>query len=286
MPTRLNSWLLEHSRNVHSQSGEDGILERIFELLPPVEKRWCVEFGAWDGEYLSNTTHLIEEHGFGAVLIEADGRRFQKLTERFRARTDVFSFNLFVGYEGSDVLDSILERTPIPVGFDLLSIDIDGNDYHVWKAVQRYSPKVVIIEYNPTIPDEVDFVQAACPSIQQGASLKALFRLAMDKGYEPISVTSTNLICVKRELLPLFGIADNSLSALRQNRELITYLFCGYDGSVHLSGHGTMPWHQVPYSLRKIQHLPRFLHAYPDNYGPVKRLAYRIIRKLRAIAAQ
>jgi hypothetical protein len=286
MSKRSSLWLLDHSRNIHSQSGEDGILEQIFQILPPRDKRWCVEFGAWDGEYLSNTTHLIDTHDFGAVLIEPDKSRFRTLTERFQSRSDVFTFNQFVGYDGSDTLDSILMRTSIPSDFDLLSIDIDGNDFHVWKAVQRYSPKVVIIEYNPTIPDEVDFIQTPSPSVQQGSSLKALYKLAHEKGYEPVSVTTTNLICVRRDFYSLFGITDNSIGVLRQSRELITHLFCGYDGSVHLSGCGKMPWHQVPYSLHKLQHLPYFLQIYPDNYGIFKRLIYRIIRKLRDISAK
>jgi Ni,Fe-hydrogenase III small subunit len=280
-----NAWLLDYYRNDYSQAGEDGILEKILSILPLSDKPWCVEFGAWDGAHLSNTTSLIERRQFAAVLIEPDQTRFQVLTRRFRDRADVVCFQQFVGFDGPETLDRILEKTPVPIGFDLLSIDIDGNDYHVWKAVQKYLPRIVCIEFNPTIPDDVLFVQPPSPTVQQGASVAALHRLAREKGYEPICITTGNLICVRREWFSLFDIRDNSVAALRRDRSLITYLFCGYDGSVHLAGCRTMPWHQVPYSLRKMQHLPRFLQAYPDNYGSVTRLAYRIVRKLRAIAS-
>jgi hypothetical protein len=284
MSNRANAWLLEHYRNDYSQAGEDGILEMIFSILPRSDTPWCVEFGAWDGEHLSNTTSLIEKQRFAAVLIEPDPTRFELLTKRFPGRSDILCFQQFIGFEGPHTLDAILARTPIPVEFDLLSIDIDGNDYHVWKAVQKYTPRVVIIEFNPTMSDEVSFVQPPSPAVQQGASIAALHALAREKGYEPICITTGNLICVRKEWFSLFGIQDNSVGVLRKDRTLITYLFCGYDGSVHLAGCGQMPWHQMPYSLAKMQHLPYFLHFYPDNYGPLRRLAYRIIRKLRSLA--
>ena len=63
--------LIQYEKNYTSQFGEDGILERALELLPALD-RWCVEFGAWDGKYLSNTYSLIEKHEYSAIMIEAD----------------------------------------------------------------------------------------------------------------------------------------------------------------------------------------------------------------------
>lgn len=54
---REDTWLLEHKKNVHSQSGEDGVIGAILDLLPERD-RWCVEFGAWDGKLLSNTRYF------------------------------------------------------------------------------------------------------------------------------------------------------------------------------------------------------------------------------------
>jgi hypothetical protein len=70
------AWLLDFARNDFSQAGEDGVLEKILELLPETQDRWCDEFGAWDGEYLSNTASLIKNKGFSAVMIEANRSRF------------------------------------------------------------------------------------------------------------------------------------------------------------------------------------------------------------------
>jgi hypothetical protein len=56
-----------------------------------------------------------------------------------------------VAYEGEGILDTILDQTDIPIDFDILSIDIDSYDFQVWKSVQTYSPKFVIIEINSSI---------------------------------------------------------------------------------------------------------------------------------------
>src|SRR5207302_7194236 len=105
------------------------------------------------------------------------------------------------------------------------SIDIDGNDYHVWEKISDYEPKVVCIEFNPTVPAEVDFVQHADPHLKQGASLLALSRLGKAKGYELISVLTSNAFFVKAEYFPRFGIEDNSPQALWEDLSNVTYIF-------------------------------------------------------------
>src|SRR4051812_1129754 len=155
--SRPNNWLNALRADHTSQYGEDGIIKQVLDILPNKDG-WCVEFGAWDGKYLSNTCHLITRRGYSAVLIEGDSARFQTLTANFAGNPKVHCFNRFVGMNPEDGLDSILAQSPIGREFDVLSIDIDGNDYHCWNAVQKYQPKVVIIEFNPTIPDEVEFV--------------------------------------------------------------------------------------------------------------------------------
>ena len=147
--TSKDRWLLEHASDVTSQNGEDGIIAKILEVIG-TPRGWCVEFGAWDGRYLSNTHNLIANKDFYAVMIEGSATRFRDLMAAFKDNPKVYPVNAFVGFTEADGLDAILARTPIPEEFDVLSIDIDGNDYHVWSAVTRYRPRVVVIEYNPT----------------------------------------------------------------------------------------------------------------------------------------
>jgi hypothetical protein len=70
-------WLNQHSRNVCSQSGEDGIVATALERLPNRNK-WCIEFGAWDGKYLSNSYHLAENSGYNVVLIEGNRNKYER----------------------------------------------------------------------------------------------------------------------------------------------------------------------------------------------------------------
>ena len=116
--SRPSTWLLDYQHNVYSQSGEDGIIEKILNVIPQNDK-WCVEFGAWDGLFLSNTRYLIESKGYSAVLIEADKNKFHKLQRNYSHRDNVITINKFVGFTKDDNLDLILSSTPIPNDFDL-----------------------------------------------------------------------------------------------------------------------------------------------------------------------
>ncbi len=272
------TWLQEHQSDVYSQTGEDGIIQAIFGLIPDCNN-WCVEFGAWDGEYLSNTCNLIDNHNYGAVLIEASSKKFKELEERFADRKNVFPVNDFVGFGAQDGLDSILRKTPIPVDFDFLSIDIDGNDYHVWKAVEHYQPKVVCIEFNPTIPSEVDYVQPADPAIQRGSSPRSIVELGKEKGYELVCVRPFNCIFVAARYFPLFEIEDNSLTTLRTNLDGVTWMFSGYDGEIIFSGADSLPWHGVVLPPSRLQCLPAFLRRYSNDYSPLQKFVFKWWRK-------
>ena len=96
-------------------------------------------------------------------------------------------------------------------------MDIDGNDYYVWKAVEGFTAqKIVVNEYNPTIPECGG--QPADPSTMQGAGLLTLTNLGKEKRYELICVTTGNAIFIDCQYFPLFEIEDNSPAALRQDR--------------------------------------------------------------------
>jgi hypothetical protein len=265
------TWLEAYKHNLYSQSGEDGVLAKVLELLPERD-RWCVEFGAWDGKHLSNTRALIEQQDYAAVLIEGDRRRHFNLQRNFAGRPNVIALHALVGFAPDDNLDTLLQRTPIPQCFDLLSIDIDGFDYHVWRAVSHYQPKVVCIEFNPTIPPQVSFAQPADTAIKQGASLSALADLGRAKGYELVSVLTYNAIFVRAEYFSLFEIADNSPATLWTDTSQLTYIFSGYDGRVFLSGFKALPWHAVSLTERQVQGLPWFLRQYPEDMSVPKQL--------------
>ena len=275
-----STWLLEHKSDKYSQHGEDGVIEKILEIIPGNDK-WCVEFGAWDGLFLTNTRNLIESKGYSAVLIEADRKKFKDLQRNYSQRKNVITINTFVGFKEENNLDLILSSTDIPGDFDILSIDIDGNDYHVWKALSKYRPKVVVVEFNPTIPTQIQFVQPADSSITQGASLLSLVELGKEKGYELISVLHCNAFFVRKEYYPLFHIESNSPDILRTDLDAISHIFIGYDGTVFLRGACRLPWHGIDLNESKCQPLPSFLRKYPGNYTKLQLIFFILYQKYK-----
>src|SRR5580704_17307359 len=149
-----STWLHDCRHNTHSQAREDGVIAAILSLLP-TRDNWCVEFGAWDGLYLSNAANLVCNKGYSAIFIEGDAAKLKELEKNYSGNAQVTGLCRMVGYGDDDNLDTILAQTNVPRDFDFLSIDIDGNDYHVWRAVTKFSPKLICIEFNPTIPTEV-----------------------------------------------------------------------------------------------------------------------------------
>lgn len=271
------TWLLDYKFDTYSQTGEDGIIQKILKELPERDK-WCVEFGAYDGQNLSNVCNLIENSGYSAVLIEGSQRRFVDLQKKYSNQSHVTTMNRFVGLNEDDRLDRILSETQIPINFDFLSIDVDGIDYHIWKSLAHYAPKVVCIEFNPTIPNEIDFVQPSDASINTGSGLLSIVKLAGEKGYELVSVLRFNAIFVKSEYFPIFEIENNKPEVLRTDTSRITYLFSGFDGSVYLYGFKRLPWHDIDFRHQKVQQLPALFRGFPDRWNRFKRIAFKFYK--------
>ncbi len=274
-----NAWLNQYAKTVTSQSGEDGIIEKILEVIKDNDK-WCVEFGSWDGKKLSNTYSLIVDKDYSAVLIEGDKKRFKDLLKTFESNPKVTSINALVGFNVSDNLDTILKNTRIPKNFDLLSIDVDGNDYHIWDAVKEYKPKIVIIEFNGTIPPQVEFVQPRDMSITQGSSILSITRLAKSKGYELVAATS-NAIYVDAEYFNLFGIEDNSVEEIWTDNSALTYIFYGYDGTVFLRGLCELPWQKISCKESKVQQLPKWARKRIGDRNIFRKKLGKVYRRLR-----
>ncbi len=273
------SWLIDFRKNIYSQTGEDGVIEKILQILPEND-RWCVEFGAWDGILFSNTRNLIENAGYSAILIEGSKTKYAELQKNYHSQTNVITINTFVGFTKDDGLDTILAKTPIPFNFDFLSIDVDGNDFHIWKAMSKYHPKLICIEFNPTIPTDVRFVQRAETSLNQGSGLLPLVELGKEKGYELVAVLPFNAFFVDSKYYPLFEIHDNKPETLRKDLSRITYLFSGYDGTIFLDGCKQLPWHDMPIRESRIQQLPKVLRKYTENYSFVEKIAWRLFRRI------
>jgi hypothetical protein len=196
--------LVAFERKISSQNGEDGILTAIFDAVG-TSNRYVVEFGVEDG-IECNSAHLLRDCGWRGFLIEGDDHQFQRLRERYRNNTRVQLAHTFVTVEN---IASIFAAHHVPNEPDLVSIDVDGNDYWIWKALESYRPRVVVIEYNASHPPPELWVMAYNSEHRWkgdsyfGASLASLARLGNAKGYALLTTETrgVNAFFLRRDLL-------------------------------------------------------------------------------------
>jgi hypothetical protein len=145
--------------------------------------------------FLSNTCNLITNHNYEAILIEADKKKFNELNINFPDKK-IIKINKFVNFSGENSLDNILENNSFNKDFDFLSIDIDGCDYWILESLLKFTPKIICIEFNPSIANKVAFIQEKNMKINQGSSAKSIIDLGLKKNYFPIASTDCNLFFV------------------------------------------------------------------------------------------
>jgi hypothetical protein len=178
---------------VFSESDEDGILLFLFSLLGTTNKR-VVDIGA-SGLRNSNTTNLIVNHGWFGLLIDGDPETIRSLREYYAnsPATSLYPPTLVASWVTAENIDSLISKNGFTGGIDLLSLDIDGIDNWVWKAIQCVRPRVVVLEYQAvwgpdkavTVPNRPDFRAEYVGhfGVYGGASLAAFVKLGREKGY-------------------------------------------------------------------------------------------------------
>jgi hypothetical protein len=181
--------LNDYEFKVYSQWGEDGIIDYLTRNVD-IKHRVFVELGVEN--YLeSNTRYLLVNKNWSGLVIDGDPAnvsfiKADPLYWRYNLKADC----AFITKEN---INELLKRNGLSGDIGLLSIDLDGNDYWVWREIEVISPRIVVIEYNfrfgadkaVTIPYDADFVRrkAHYSMIYFGASLKALVNLGKKKGY-------------------------------------------------------------------------------------------------------
>jgi hypothetical protein len=229
--------LRAYEKQINSQNGEDGIIAEIFRRIG-TKNQYFVEFGVESGVQC-NCAHLALDQGWPGLFLEADPDFFAQLADRYQAYPRVRCVRAAVT---SDNIEHLLETHGVPPSFDLLSIDIDGNDYWVWSALRRWQPRVVIVEYNASHPPPRRWVMQENVNHRWdgtsyfGASLASLVALGRDKGYELVGTNSIgiNAFFVLKELVTADWFLDPAL----------TYHYSPPRYGTFLGGHppGEGPW--------------------------------------------
>ncbi len=203
----------------HSQFEEDGILLYIFSLIGTTNKV-CVEMCAGKG-IRCNTTNLILNHGWRGFLFDGKRKRVEKGKEYFSRQKGVGLWppRFMHAWITAETVNEILEGAGVSGEIDLFSLDIDGMDYWVWKALDSVQPRVVVCEVHGgigperslTVPYDPQFV--ATMQGYAGASLPAMTKLASEKGYRLVGANRYGLNAffvrtgIGEDLLPAASIA-------------------------------------------------------------------------------
>jgi hypothetical protein len=184
----------------HSQNGEDGILWNIFSLVGTTNKK-AVEICAGNGKEC-NTANLVINHGWHVLMVEGDKTKADFAKAYYGSHPDTYLIPPVVvnDWITAENANDVIRLNGFAGEIDFLSIDVDGIDYWLWKAIDAAMPRVVMVEIqcvwrctaSVTVPYSPDFI---CKYINDpkyglaaygGASLPAFVKLAREKGYRLI----------------------------------------------------------------------------------------------------
>lgn len=173
----------------HSQFEEDGILLYIFALIGTTNKK-CVEICAGNG-IECNTANLILHHGWWGYLFDGDKQNVAQGVEYFRSSKDTFLYppKFHCVWITAENVNDVIRQAGVSGDVDLLSLDIDGVDYWMWKAIDCIRPRVVVCETHNVIGPHEALTVPYDPNFQikthdyHSASLAAMTKLAGQKGY-------------------------------------------------------------------------------------------------------
>lgn len=195
---------------VFSQAGDDGIIQRLIREIP-VSQPVFAEFGV-ENYMESNTRFLLLKNNWSGLVMDGSQKNIEFIRrDPVYARHDLKAVCAFIKTAN---INRLLEDNLPGKSIGLLSIDVDGNDYWIWKAVQSVEPAIVITEYNfrfgpsrsVTVPYDENFTRAKAhySHIYYGASLKALWILAQEKNYDLVCCNTygNNAFWVRKDIRP------------------------------------------------------------------------------------
>jgi hypothetical protein len=191
--------------NVYSQNDEDGIITEIFKRIGTTNKIF-VEFGVQDG--MESNGHFLLFKGWRGLWIDGSKKNLRKIKKSFSeplSTKQLTAINAFITVEN---INDLIEGNGFCGEIDLLSIDIDGNDYWIWQAIKCVHPRVVLIEYNAKFPPPCEWIMEYNPthiwdnSDNFGASLKSFELLGNKLGYRLVgtNIKGVNAFFVRTDL--------------------------------------------------------------------------------------
>lgn len=197
--------LLRHGFKVYSQHDEDGIIQEIFRRIGTMSRTF-VEFGVETGVECNTVKLLVE--GWRGLWIEANAQACRSIHALFEAFLKDKRLALAQSFVTAENINGLIRNGGFGGEIDLLSIDIDFNDYWIWKAIDAANPRVVVIEYNAGLRPPMSVTVPYQPNRAGdgtnffGASLEAFVRLGRTKGYRVVgcNISGSNAFFVRDDL--------------------------------------------------------------------------------------
>ena len=207
--TKSATKLSDYEWGVFSQWGEDGIIQFLIREVK-IKNKTFVEFGVED--FLeANCRYLLMSSDWQGFVIDGSNENIIRLqNSSFYWKHDLQSIAAFVDKEN---INELLSQSNFDRDLGILSIDIDGNDYHILKDINVFEPRIIISEFNPyfgteraiTIPYDPKFYRTDKhhSNLYFGASLKAIEHLLSEKGYKLVGtgMTGGNAYFVRNDLI-------------------------------------------------------------------------------------
>ncbi len=187
-------------KKILSQYGQDGVLEKIFDVIGTTNK-YFVEFGSAGTDTGMGNTAYLRRRGFTGLLMDGTEPPYDS-----NVSTNNF-YDVKVEFITASNINDLFTKYNVPKDFDFLSIDIDGQDFHVWNNLRNYSPRVVSIEMNHHIHPGKDKVMPLNDSWIWdgnewfGSSVTALKKLGNSKGYALVATCMSDAIFVRNDLI-------------------------------------------------------------------------------------
>lgn len=251
------SSLREVEFKVFSQWGDDGIIQWLIRHIEGLNPTF-IEFGVSDYRE-ANTRFLMINNNWSGLVMDGSPANVAEITNAWYFWQ--YHLQARAAFITCENINDLLRSTGFSAEIGLLHIDLDGNDYWIWQAIDAISPAIVILEYNSvfgperavTIPYRLDFIRTRghCSNLYYGASLAALQRLSAERGYAFIGcndagnnayfVQRSRLNQTVREITLRDGFVASRFRESRDARGRLTFL----SGSDRLAAIRGLPVHNV-----------------------------------------
>ncbi len=191
---------------IFSEAEEDGILLFIFSILGTTNKK-AIEICAGDGRGM--LTNLILNHGWEGLMFEGNEDNVKKGKQFFNSHPDSYAMppKFFQAWITAENINNLIKKNGFEEEIDLLSLDIDGNDYWIWQAIDCIKPRVFICETHNIIPSNLSLTIPYDPNFYcwdkpknqlyfRSVSLLAMKKLCEQKGYRLIGTHKWGYNCI------------------------------------------------------------------------------------------